>query len=83
MSAVIHETTCPTCDGFQLFEVDYESPDYSVGLFGGWFAVMIFADNPEGLAAFSYIPAAEQCSCSFTDKETEEREMAVAKDYRR
>jgi hypothetical protein len=80
MSEPLQERTCAACGLIQLFEVDFEGPDYSVGLYGGWWAALL-QPEPEDTSIVEGWSIAERCHCPFTDVEREALEMDVAKDY--
>lgn len=78
MSERLQERTCATCGLVQLFEVDYEAPDYDVNVGGGWWAALVPLANDGAITDWTL---AERCHCTFTDAEREALEMAVAQDY--
>lgn len=71
-----HEEECVVCHGVQFFAMEYEATDYEVGLSGGWSATLLEAQDAETTWSDT-----DRCHCTFTDKEREAMERALAKDY--
>lgn len=79
MAETIVERVCPACNLVQFYALEYEKPDYSIGVRGGWSGWLVPLEDQEGLVT-GYI-FEERCHCPFTDEERETAGYAVAKDY--
>lgn len=72
------ERECDRCHLMQFFGIEYEGPDYSVGLFGGWSGWLC---DPDEESIPTDWTLSERCHCAFTEAEKDAMALAVAKDY--